>query len=1009
MTEDWTDPGVVARGRASPAAYLVPYADRDTALAGDREASPYYRLLNGEWRFHLADTPAEAPDPGRDADWSRIDVPRSWQTAGFGNPHYTNVVYPFPLDPPAVPTENPTGSYRRTFHVPESWDDREIRLRFEGVDSAFYLHVNGDPVGYSQGARLPAEFDVTDHVSPGSNSVAVQVLKFSDGSYVEDQDMWWLSGIFRDVSVYAVPDVGVTDLDVRTDLDDDYEDAELRVDATLSNGGAAAAEPPVEAELVGPDGETVRRLDARAQVPADGEATVEFAAAVESPVKWTAETPNCYTLVVRTDGQVVRHTVGFREVETADGQLRVNGEPITIRGVNRHDVHPDRGRTVPLAAMREDVELMKRHNVNAVRTAHYPNDPRFYELCNRYGLYVLDETDLECHGMEYAERVAHPSDDPDWEEAYVDRMVRMVERDKNHPSVIVWSLGNESGFGANHEAMAEAARAIDATRPIHYEPDTGQAVSDIVGPMYPSVDRVADLPDEHPDHPVILCEYAHAMGNGPGGLADYWETFRSHERIQGGFVWDFIDQGLRETTDGEEWFAYGGDYGDEPNDGNFNINGLLFPDREPSPGMTEYKAVLAPVIVEPAGDGLAVENRYDVRSLEGLRASWRLLADGEVVDSGSLELPPVAAGERARIASPVDPVPEDGREYLLTVDVSLAAGTAWAAAGHTVATAQFPPPGCSDAGSRTRGPAAGAVDAEPVEVATGNGLAIAGPEFEARFDPIRGRLASFAYRGRELLAEPPGVNLWRAPTDNDAGLAGGFEEVWREHGLDALRFRTDAVDHERLDASTVRVDVEGRLAPPVFDRGFAVEQSYTVDGTGAVDLATRLVPEGDLPHLPRIGLALALPGAFDRAVWYGRGPGESYEDSKQSQRIGRYERPVEALHTPYVRPQENGNRTDTRWMALTDGGGIGLAAGGDVQDFSAHRYTVDDLEAATHRHEVPTRETVTLTLDHDHCGLGSGSCGPPTRERYRVPPEQTAFTVRLRPFTEDGRSPNRLL
>ncbi|MFB6150641.1 MAG: glycoside hydrolase family 2 TIM barrel-domain containing protein [Haloarculaceae archaeon] len=1148
MQTDWTDPAVVHRGREPARAHLVPYHDRESAVAGDREASQWFTLLNGAWRFDFADRPAEAPDgfadPDFDAsDWDRLSVPGHWQTQGYGDPHYTNVEYPFPVDPPNVPDENPTGSYRRTFTVPESWEGRRVVLRFEGVDSACRVWVNGERVGFSRGSRLPAEFDVTEHVSPGENTLAVRVRKWSAGSYLEDQDTWWLSGIFRDVSLYAAPAVNVADLDVRTDPGESPAQFEATVDLRNAGPGLGRSEPGdaatgrVEATLLDPDGQVVATGNegggngdgddepgsvegaspggtdgglAGGATLAPGEATtVTLSGTVADPDLWTAEAPNCYTLLVtvrdagegtggdnQASGTVYPQTVGFRSVEIADGQLRVNGEPVTIRGVNRHDFHPDRGRAVSVETMRRDVELMKRHNVNAVRTAHYPNDPRFYDLCDRYGLYVIDETDLECHGFERTDEGFVLNDDPEWTDAHVDRMVRMVERDKNHPSVVVWSLGNESGFGENHEAMAAAARERDPTRPIHYEPDEDLEASDIIGPMYPHPDEVPALLDEHPDAPLILCEYVHAMGNGPGGVADYWEAFREHDRAQGGLVWEWIDQGFRRETGGEEWFAYGGDFGDEPTDENFICDGLLFPDREPSPGLAEVAAVYAPVAFD-AGDGsgavsgddgaaapggstaggddgaplptvdpggeLVVENRQDFASLDRFRATWRLLADGAVVRSGELALPATPAGERAAVPVPVDaeeaerlagrhgeaerhPGRHGDAEYLLTVTVSRAGETRWAPAGHEVATEQFAlaVPGSGEGGADTvDGPAVptptGARSGDSVDLAeTADGLVVSGTDFEAVFDDARGALDALSVRGRDLLAEGPGVDIWRAPTDNDRGVPdsptplrdlarvaedrgtiplddgwiASFADLWEEYALDSLDRRVDAVD-ARVADGVARIDVEARLAPPAFDHGFAVEQTYAVGPDGAIDLETRVEPEGDfehLPTLPRVGLTLALPGAFDRVEWYGRGPGPSYADTRAAAPVGRYERRVEDLHTPYVRPQANGYRSGMRWVSFADEAGVGLLAGGPgLAGFSAHRYTTAGLAAAAHRHELARREEVTVGLDAAHCGLGTGSCGPWTFPEYRVPPETHEFAVKLRPYLADGRSPERLL
>ncbi|WP_114576909.1 glycoside hydrolase family 2 TIM barrel-domain containing protein [Saliphagus sp. LR7] len=1047
--DDWIDPETVGRNRLEPHADVLPYPDCGTALAGERADSLWITSLNGTWKFDLAPTPSEAPEGAADPDfdtegWDDIEVPLNWQLAGYGTPHYTNVVYPFPVDPPRVPTENPTATYRRTFRVDGEWDGRQVRLRFAGVDSAFHLSVNGQRVGYSEGARLPAEFDVTDHVEPGENTVAVRVYKWSNGSYLEDQDMWWLSGIFRDVYAYALPESHVSDVDVRAELDDEYEDGRFRATVDVTNAGGAATETAVEAMLLDPEGETVAEFERSVDVAPGETASATVETTVEEPEQWTAETPALYALVLSVPGgTVVAETLGFREVEIADGHLLVNGEAVTIRGVNRHDFDPDRGRHVPLERMREDVEMMKRHNVNAVRTAHYPNDTRFYDLCDEYGLYVVDETDLECHGMEFAPETPHPSDDPAWTDAYVDRMVRMVERDKNHPSVILWSLGNESDFGSNHVAMAEETRERDPTRPIHYEPDEDQEVSDVVGPMYPPWEQLEAWASEAEyDHPVILCEYAHAMGNGPGNLAEYWELFEANDRIQGGFVWDWIDQGIRavETdegavvaraadatgADGPEFFAYGGDFGDEPNDRNFNINGLVLPDREPSPGLVEHKKVVEPVALSagPEAGELTVENRYDFRSLSDLRATWRLEADGRAVESGSLELPDPDPGECAAVELPVDPdaLSEDA-ERLLTVEVELGKWTRFAPAGHTVATGQF-----ELGGSPGSPPSA---ESAPLSCdRTDDGIVVSNAHVEVAFDETRGIIDSLTYRGRELLASGPELGLWRAPTDNDGGLplsrtflsrmseiardegrlsetevrTVGFAQLWREYGMDELGFRADDVEYATRD-DEVAVTVEGRLAPPIFDHGFAVEQVYTVSADGSVGIDTRLEPEGDLsglPSLPRVGLDLVLPGEFDRVAWYGRGPGESYADSKQAALVGRYEHRVEELHTPYVRPQANGNRTGVRWATVTDDGGVGLSVSGDdLLNLAAHRYTTAELEAAAHPHELPRREEVSLSIDHAHCGLGTGSCGPATLESYRVLPESIEFGVELRPFARD--------
>jgi beta-galactosidase/evolved beta-galactosidase subunit alpha len=1051
MGDYWKDPSTTSRNRVPANSYCIHYRTLSEALEPDREASSWFRLLNGDWRFsftrHPSTVPDTFPEPSfDDAEWDTLPVPSHWQTEGFGAPHYTNIAYPFPVDPPEVPAENPTGLYRRSFEVPDAWADREISIRFEGVDSAFVLWVNGERVGCSKGARLPAEFRLTDLVDPGTNQLAVQVVKWSDGSYLEDQDMWWLSGIFRDVSLHAMPTVHVSDVDITTTLDDDYRDATLTAEVEVANETPTTTRRTVDVQLLNQSGSEVRAAVGTREVEIDGgsDTTVTVDTSVDDPAKWSAETPWLYTLMVtirRPDGSIVEavpQPVGFREVTIEDGVMLVNGEPVTIRGVNRHDHHPDNGRAVSLETMREDVELMKRHNINAVRTAHYPNDPRFYDLCDEYGLYVMNEADLECHGLEMTSAVDHLSDDPEWRDAYVDRAVRMVERDKNHPSIICWSLGNESDIGQNHRAMEAAVRQRDPTRPIHYEPDTEQSVSDIVGPMYPSVEEVATLPTDHPASPVILCEFAHAMGNGPGGLTEYWETFRSHERLQGGFVWDWIDQGLtQERPDGTERYAYGGDFADEPNDANFNINGLLFPDRTPSPGLREYKKVIQPIDLELADEDeltVTVENRFDFRSLAHLDGTWQLSADGVVVDDGTLAAGDLPAGASTTLKVPADTqrLAPDAEAHL-TVRFHLGTDTAWAEAGHELATGQFTvQPQPRDFSKRPSG-----TQASTLEVSTAAGQTrVTGDRFTVTFDRIAGTVDSFTYDGETLICDGPTVNLWRAPTDNDGQRTldrafvrnlqshldanGGevplenpwfasFARLWYEHGLDDLRWRTDAVDTRSTERGPVEIDVTGWLGPPMYDHGFDVTQRYTIGHAGTVELQTSISPHGDfskLRTLPRVGLQLTLPDALDTVAWFGRGPGPSYPDSKRAPLVGRYRREVEDLHTPYVVPQENGNRTDVRWLSVGRPGGVGLSVSGDhLLQFGAHRYDIADLERAAHQHELPTRDEITLTVDVAQCGLGSGSCGPDTLPEHRVPVDDYEFSVRFTPFA-DGDGPH---
>ena len=1025
---DWEDQEIVERNRLPARSYFIPFADVDSALTAEPGRSSRFRLLNGVWKFRLADTPVEAPEDFfgadfDDADWDDIEVPRNWQLQGFDYPHYTNVNYPFPADPPRVPTENPTGCYRREFVLPDAWDGSCVFLRFEGVDSAFHVWVNGREVGYSQGSRVPAEFDVTPFLEPGRNVLALRVVRWSDGSYIEDQDMWWISGVFRDVYLLATPETRLYDFFARTDLDAEYRDATLRVRATLRNFGDADRDGRrVEIRLLDPDGGTVlEQTSDPLTAPAGGAVSMEFEAAVEGPLKWTAETPHLYTLVLCSldaagnVAEATTHGVGFRKVEVRDGNLRVNGVPIMLRGVNRHEHHPDLGRAVPIETTIQDLLLMKRHNLNTIRTSHYPEDPRVYALCDSYGLYVIDEADLECHGFGPVEDINRISDDPSWERAYVGRMVRMVERDKNHPCIIMWSLGNESGFGRNHEVMAAKARELDPGRPIHYDRDQEMKVADAYTSMYTPVARLVELAQE-PDaeKPVFLCEYCHAMGNGPGALKDYWEVFFKYPRLQGGCVWDWVDQGIRQyTEDGREWFAYGGDFGDEPNDEQFVINGLIFPDRVPSPGLIEYKKVVEPVRVEAvdlAAGTVSVVNRHDFVGLDHLRATWTVKADGRVLRSGEFPVPSVLAGESAEVTLPDIAIahPAPGADCWLFLRFSLGADTNWAEAGHEVAWAQFRLPVDAPAG-----PAVIVKDMPKVVIEESpTRVEVSGVDFRLRFDRVRGRIVEWLHEGMAMLTTGPRLNFWRAPTDNERSRPRWprVESDWRRAGLHWLQHRTHAVECEALGERAARVTVDCRVAPPIFDHAFLCRYVYTIYGAGDAVVDVRVEPRGGwCDTLPRVGVQMTLPGELDRVRWYGLGPGENYIDTQEAAWVDVHHALVDDLFTPYVYPQENGNRGGVRWVSLTNTRGMGLFASGEpLVNFSAQRFTTEDIEKARHRCDLIPRDEITLTLDHRHNGIGTASCGPGVLPHYQLHPELFEFRLRLKPFSLDRISPEAL-
>ena len=1028
MTEqsrpDWENPRLLQRDREPARATLVPYADTETALAGERGASPYFKLLNGDWQFFYAPSPADVPsdfkgvehDP---AGWTTIPVPSNWQMHGFGIPVYTNVAYPYPVDPPRVPRQNPVGIYQRTFLLPAEWAGRQVFLNFEGVNSGLYVYLNGREVGYSQGAHLPAEFNLTPYLQPGENTLTVLVFQWCDGSYLEDQDFWRLSGIFRDVYLLAAPAVSLRDVSVQTVFDAEYQHAVLNLRAGVRNLGGTAAGYRLDAALLDVDGDTVAEQSlGQIDLAAGAETNLEARISVANPRPWSAETPTLYPLLLSLsspDGallEVRRVNVGFRQVEIRDRQLWINGRSVKLKGVNRHDSHPDLGHAVSLESMVQDIMQMKRHNINTVRTSHYPNDPRFLDLCDRYGLYVIDETDLETHGMHATGDLNLLSNDPAWEAAYLDRAARMVERDKNHPGIIWWSLGNESGYGRNHVAMARWIHEHEPTRPVHYEGATGwgnpehrvdDSVIDIFSTMYPTVARVIEEGEKTDDpRPFFMCEYAHAMGNGPGNLQEYWDAIYNAPRLIGGCVWEWVDHGIRRCTEsGEEWFAYGGDFGDKPNDGNFCIDGLNYPDRIAHTGLIEYKKVIEPVVVEAVDlkkGVVSVQNRYDFIDLTHLRGRWSLLRDGDVLEQGEMPALDIPPGEVQQITLPYAlPNPRPGAEYRLNLSFTLRADMPWAPAGFEVAWAQFEVPAKSAAPTI-------AVKTMP-ELAvneTKGEIAVEGEEFRLCFDKQLGTLSAWEYQGVPLLVAGPRFNVWRAPTDNDVH----FAKEWVKHGLDRLIHRTDRVELIRQLAQAVEVEIESVLAGYSLPPAFTVRYRYTIYGSGDVIIHTHVTPNPKLPNLPRLGLQLRLPGVLDQFAWYGRGPHENYADKKYGARVGVYRGSVQEQYEPYIFPQENGNKSDVRWAAVTDLHGFGLlAAGLPLLNVSVHHYTPENFTAAKHTFELQRRDETILHLDHRQAGLGSNSCGPGPLEQYLIKPEDVEFSVRLKPYAGDAISP----
>ncbi|EMC93789.1 glycoside hydrolase family 2 protein [Baudoinia panamericana UAMH 10762] len=1027
---DWANLSVIHRNTMPPRSNFVICQTEEDALSREVSKASAH-CLSGKWRFHLSNTPLEAPTGFEDVNfdtsrWSQITVPGMWQLQGFGKgPHYTNVQYPFPVDPPYPPfTNNECGSYVTHFDVPGQLQDQQLRLRFGGVDSAFHVWVNGREVGYSQGSRNPSEFDITDFVEKkGCNVLAVRVYQFCDGSYIEDQDQWWLSGIFREVFLLAFPKTArIEDFAVQTVFDEHYKGATLKTQVTLS----ASAE--VTLRLLDADHKEVAKA---VESVRDHKNVVHFSISIAEPRKWTAETPYLYHLVLSIgDDQFVTRRIGFRQVEIKDGLLKVNGQRILLKGANRHEHHPQYGRTIPYEFMRQDLLLMKQHNINAIRTCHQPNDSRMYDLADELGFWVMDEADLECHGFELMEemnlsdelkRLPYPlrhrytmalaarwtSDNPDWKEAYVDRARQLVQRDKVHPCVIMWSLGNEAFYGQNHTAMYDYIKSVDVTRPVHYEQDFDAEYMDIYSRMYPSVDAIVHLAENDckiHKKPLVLCEFIHAMGTGPGAIQEYVDCFYQYPQLQGGFVWEWANHGiLTKTADGLPYYAFGGDFGDVPNDGNFVMDGVLKSDHTPRSALIEYMKSLEPVHIIAADKAKAtIRNALDFATLDHLKCVWSVVNENGVqrhTDTGEIAMPEnTRPGGTAELSLPRLEDNLSG-EAFLTMSFQLKSDTQWAKAGYELAWAQVP----LTTRSAISKPKLATFPTLKVQ-ATDTRLEVACGSNVWEIDVPLGALVSWKKAGKELLAQPLLPSFYRAPTDNDAPA---HVTDWKYRFLHLAYVQTRRVER-RKGSDEIVVDIEQRFAPPVLSWSLDLQTQYAFQRDGSVKIAIKGKPNGmSLPKtLPRVGITMGLASTFQQVEWFGRGPGESYKDMKISQKVGVHSvKSVDQLWTGPEFPQECSNRTDTRWVKFSDGTTEMTAQMFDIADaqkrslfdFMASHYDVKDIDEARHPYELEKKkqDIVLLRLDADHHGLGTGSCGPPTLPKYALNTAPFEFGVLL--------------
>ncbi|KAB2871702.1 MAG: DUF4981 domain-containing protein [Bacteroidales bacterium] len=1013
--EPWENEKIFGINKEKPHTTFIPYADSKTALVDDWDKSPYYLCLNGKWKFNYVEKPDDRPmtfmDPNFDvSQWPEITVPYTIERQGYGYPIYVNTPYEFmglmgKMSPPEIPhSYNPVGSYRTNFTIPKHWNGRQVNIIFGGVRSNIYVWVNGQFVGYSEDSKLPAEFNITKYLKKGDNVLACQVYRWSDGAYLECQDFWRVSGFERDVYLTSAPNVQISDFWAKPDLDQNYTDATFNLDVILRNlSGKNALKYSVVFELFDDDkkvAEGVRFID----VLNDEETTVEFdTLQVKEPKKWAAETPNLYTLLISLKDQkgkvleVVSHKVGFRKVEVKDGQLLVNGRAIYIKGTNRHEHDMITGRYISKESMLQDIKLFKQFNINTVRTSHYPNDPYWYKLCDKYGIYVIDEANIESHGMGYGSKSL--AKDTAWLAMHMDRTVRMVERDKNHASVIIWSLGNEAGDGVNFERTSEWIHGRDKSRPVHYERAGERSHTDIICPMYPSIEYLEKWAQARHDRPLIMCEYVHAMGNSVGALKDYWDLIYRSPQLQGGSVWDWVDQGFLEVDkNGIEYFTYGGDYGPKnvPSDGSFLCDGLVRPDRKPQPHAWEVKKVYQYFkfkALDLSNSIFEVQNLYDFTNLNQFDINWVITNGVDSIAKGTLS--PLDLEPRAKKTIRID-IPkfevQPGEEYFINFSVYTKDSTDLLPKSFELAWDQFQLPlGIS----RKIEPEMNSLP--NLKVSEDNGLiSIKNSHFDLIFSKSEARIQGFSYKGTRLIEKGPASNFYRAPTENDYR---DDADEWKKNSLDKLLENVRVCNWRSLNDKMVQIDCEIDKLDTINNVIISTQVVYTIYGNGEIKINSKFIPSENVKVLARAGLQMRIPVEFSQVKYFGLGPMETYPDRRECGRVALYESNVDDLFFQYVVPSESGNRSDVRYATLTNKNGFGFRIEGlELFNFSAYSYTDRAIEKAKHINELKKSDFITVNIDHAQNGVGTATCGPGVLDKHKVLGKPMEFTIYLKPI-----------
>jgi len=1005
---EWENETIFEVNKEPGHATYIPYPDIQSLKKDKHYEKPweqpnstFYQSLNGNWKFNWVKQPSERPvnfyKTSYDvSSWKEIPVPSNWEMLGYGTPIYTNITYPFKNNPPLIQSQkgytnekepNPVGSYRKTFNIPANWDGKEIFLHFDGVYSGIYVWINGKKVGYSEGANNDAEFNITQFVKTGENIIAAEVYRWTDASYIEDQDMFRLSGIHRDVYVYATPKTHIYDYSLLSEFTgDNYSSAQFKVKANIKNYDRKTSDVHIlTVNLLNAKGDNVATLTKKIdKIKGNGAADIELQTSIDNPLLWSAEKPNLYSVIISladeksSATEAMSSKFGFRKIEIKNKRVYINNKQVFFKGVNRHDIHPEFGKAVPVESMIKDIELMKQHNINMVRTSHYPNSPKMYALYDYYGMYIMDEADLENHGNHSI------SDKPSWKPAYVDRITRVIQRDKNHPSVIFWSMGNEGGSGDNFDAMVMKAKEMDSTRPVHYEGKN--SVADMDSRMYPSVDDMTRQDQQETDKPYFLCEYAHAMGNALGNFAEYWDYIENRsQRMIGGCIWDWVDQGINKYGESKDRYFYGGDFGDKPNDADFACNGITTPDRRVTAKLLEVKKIYQYIKFKPlalVSGKVEIENKYDFLNLNEFNIKWEVIRDGEKIESGTMESPDLAPDQKAILNIPFKRNLEAGKEYFLNMYFSLKNNTSWAQKGHVVASEQFA------LNSRPTVPAINtSAISSSLSLSEANGtLSINGSDFNVTFNPDNGIISSLKYNGKEMIYNNNGLNLnWYRSVNNDKYTSQDYYKTTYTNPT-----LTYSVDKEQksvkvIMSTTATIHNDRLLQVPYFVQ-------YIIYANGAIDVDAFFSrpTNGDIIH--RLGLQMLMPQGYENITYYGHGPHENYSDRKVSSFVGLYNTTAKGMEEEhYVRLQSMGNREGVRWFTITDNNNAGLKiTSKDNMSFSALHFS--DIDAWNGKHDFKLDEIrkpqVYLNLDCIQQGLGNASCGPLPLEKYMIPANQ---------------------